>query len=416
MRIGTKWLFDTQRDAIADRKTRLFEIQSRISSGMKLERPSDEPAEFSKARGIEVNISKASQDLKDADEGITLLKAQDSILGKAEDVLARARDIAMLVISTSFDKRDMPALKVQLENLIDEAISYANWKFKGKYIFGGLRTSAVGNTFVKPYEDTDVIKVSEYLSPNSVSDPNIPLKNAGLDISRGYFTIQIFNQAGDLVGEERIDYDPAFDSLQDVVERITSLLAPNLTASVDGNRLKIVSDIPGQTFSLVGDTGGLIRALGGGDSEVEYKGTEEGMFIEVAGAKVEVTTPGERVFGNPLKPGDGILNSLYSLKSALELEEEEGLLDSVRSALSAIERSADLVAKTRAGIGSRAQILDGLKSRIYEDRTDLEINLSEIQDLDMPEAFVDFSLREAVMQAAMVSAVRMFELSILRFI
>ena len=99
-----------------------------------------------------------------------------------------------------------------------------------------------------------------------VNDPAVPLATAGLpfgdQIVNGSLQISV-DRDGAPLASGTITIDPSL-SLNDVVLSINThpVLGGYLTASVEDNSLKIVSNLPSDTFSFAGDDSRVLTALG----------------------------------------------------------------------------------------------------------------------------------------------------------
>jgi Flagellin and related hook-associated proteins len=136
MRVPTKFLFDTHRDAIVKNQSNVFDLQKRISSGLQIIRPSDNPSQYSLARTIQVRISKISRDLSDSHQVSAILQAKEEALSKLSDILAKAKLHAERGIDAT-STEELLSLASAVDELFRASVEIANTSINGRYLFGG---------------------------------------------------------------------------------------------------------------------------------------------------------------------------------------------------------------------------------------------------------------------------------------
>lgn len=413
MRIGTKFLFDTEKDRISDAQKKLFELQQKIASGKKVQKTSDNPVAYFQSRELEVSISKTSQDLSDAEEGLLFLRTQDEIFSKIEDILNRAKQLIGRAQQATEPSNSFPAFQKEAEELIKEALSWANYSLKGRFLFGGEKITRVGNTYRVPYEDREIEKTDSWVSPNAVQDPASALSSQ-LQISEGSFKIRVFDSSGNLFLEKKITYNPSVDTLNSVSSNINASMLGSVTSAVGSDNKLSLTALTGYTFEVVEDTGGLFSSLGG-DGKVEYHGNFQGMRIESENEKIEMTTDGTKIFGDPGKT-PGVLFALRELVDTLNFKKSGAVEDNLRIVIQEIDDAFSRLQKERVSVGDKIQRFEAIKFRLNTKQTDFKQDLSNKEDIDSSSAFIEFTARDNILRASMLTAVRMFELTLERFI
>jgi flagellar hook-associated protein 3 FlgL len=121
------------------RNGELAKYQDQISSGLRTKLPSDDPASFpalSQAKAASLRLGTYAQTQGDTTSS---LDASVSALQDINDLLVRARQIALegADSSTGSEPQAREALAVEVDGLIDRALRGANSQPDGKAIFGG---------------------------------------------------------------------------------------------------------------------------------------------------------------------------------------------------------------------------------------------------------------------------------------
>ena len=92
MRIGTLQLFRQGVNAILDQQTRLAGTQLQLSSGKRINKPSDDPIGAAQILGLSESLKVTEQYQKNIDHARSRLELEDAALGSVGNALQRARE------------------------------------------------------------------------------------------------------------------------------------------------------------------------------------------------------------------------------------------------------------------------------------------------------------------------------------
>jgi len=141
MRIG----FNTKYQSfLADLNRLSSEInasQLKISSGKKFLRPSDDPPSAVITLNYKQSISVIERYGKAIDEGLAFLRAQESTLAQVEDLIARAKTLAINSVNATNDVNARQAIAKEIDSIVSTLLSLANSQLGEKYIFSGDKTT-----------------------------------------------------------------------------------------------------------------------------------------------------------------------------------------------------------------------------------------------------------------------------------
>ena len=114
MRVSNKMLYNTVMWDMQRKSEKLMELHDGVSSGLKLNKPSDDPAGAVKVINYDTAISKAEQYQRNIDNGTAFLDATESAVTATQDVLQRAKELALFALSetNSAAEKDTMALEV----------------------------------------------------------------------------------------------------------------------------------------------------------------------------------------------------------------------------------------------------------------------------------------------------------------
>lgn len=109
---------------------------------------------------------------------------------------------------------------------------------------------------------------------------------------------------------------------------------------------------------------------------------------------------------------DSVFNSLIRLRSAIEA----GDSNAIGEAIGRIDADLDRVTFARGEIGTRLKTLDGVQTRLEDEKVQLQSALSDEVDVDLVEAISNLTARQYALQASLQTAGSVLNLSILDYI
>jgi len=140
MRIGTLQLFRQGVNAILDQQTRLAGTQLQLSSGKRINKPSDDPIGAAQILGLSESLKVTEQYQKNIDHARSRLELEDAALGSVGNALQRARELAVQGLNDTNGPEDRVAIAKEIRQLTDEVLGLANRKdANGEYLFGGFQ-------------------------------------------------------------------------------------------------------------------------------------------------------------------------------------------------------------------------------------------------------------------------------------
>ena len=139
--ISGRNLADLQRANAAVAKASL-----QVSTGNRLQRPSDDPQAVQKALNLRGDLAATAQYMDTANASQGWAQATDDALSDINDVLQRAREAVVQGGNGTMSQKDRNDIATQIDQLIGQAKASGNATFDGQYIFAGQKTDTA------PYE------------------------------------------------------------------------------------------------------------------------------------------------------------------------------------------------------------------------------------------------------------------------
>lgn len=215
--------------------------------------------------------------------------------------------------------------------------------------------------------------------------------------------------ANDTVGPEEMEINK-----QEMISEIDNIV-DSLNATYDGRYVfgGQNTDIP--PFEVV-------KAENGDIESIKYHGTPDNLPREISnGVSVQLTTDGT-IFNNSSADDDA--NSfIKDLMTAMNENDKEALSgtaatgeEAATGLLSRMDNHINNMIDTRAKIGTTTNRLESVKERNEAENLQLREDLSELQDIDVAEKYMEFSNQMLAYQASLSVGTKLLQTSILDYI
>lgn len=115
--------------------------QTQLSTGKKINQPSDDPAGVVKSLRLRTVINEGEQYLENINEGLNFMETTDTALGNVNEVLQRVRELTVQAANGSNAEQDIEAIVTEVDELIEQLKVIANSTYGSKYIFAGTNVT-----------------------------------------------------------------------------------------------------------------------------------------------------------------------------------------------------------------------------------------------------------------------------------
>jgi len=142
MQISTSNFYRQQTETMQDLNTKIALIQNEISTGRKVNFPSDDSVSFSEIALQKDLSSRLDQYAKNISMAQQRLSSEDTSISQTLNVLTRINEISIQSQNDTYSASDRQAMAIEIENLSDTVLSFANTKNSdGSALFGGYMAS-----------------------------------------------------------------------------------------------------------------------------------------------------------------------------------------------------------------------------------------------------------------------------------
>lgn len=141
MRIGMNTKFGSFLADLERLSSEINKTQLKISSGKNFLRPSDDPPSVVISLNYKQGITRIERYMRAMDEGYAFLRAQESTLASVEDLIARAKTLAIQASNATNNAVARGAIAGEIDHILQSVLALANSQLGEKYLFGGNRTT-----------------------------------------------------------------------------------------------------------------------------------------------------------------------------------------------------------------------------------------------------------------------------------
>lgn len=141
MRVTQSMLSNNMLRNLSTSYNKMGKLQEQITTGKKVNRPSDDPVVAMKGMGYRMQVDKVAQYQRNLGEVHNQLDSSDDALDQVGKVLHRANDLMVNAPNGTLSQEDREAILAEVKQLREQVKDIANTKVGDKYIFSGTKTS-----------------------------------------------------------------------------------------------------------------------------------------------------------------------------------------------------------------------------------------------------------------------------------
>ncbi|HET8869749.1 MAG TPA: flagellar hook-associated protein FlgL [Aquabacterium sp.] len=384
MRVSTAHAYDLAIAALQQRQSDLSTSQMQLTTGKRVNVPSDDPIAAARAERALASESRADADQRALDASRNVMQVAESSMGDAVDLLQQARESLVAAGNGSYTDSERQAVSKKLQEIRTQLLSVANRPDGGGgFIFGG-QGSATPPFVDAPGGVQYVGQGGETQAPSSekmnltVDGQNVWLKAAS---GNGVF---VTDAASTNTGSAWISPGSVSDPHTNPYLTGTSSAPYSIDFQVSG--------------------GSTTYTINGG-APVPYTDgqaiTVDGMSFTIKG----VPANGDQFTINPSQKNLSVFDSLDAAIKALNATGSNNgqITQAVNKGISQMDSLLSNMQGGRSAIGETLNRMDGAESRIADSKLAAQTARSNAEDLDMTNAISDFQNKQQGYDAALKS-------------
>ena len=147
-RVNLETFINTTLANVQQSTSNMSKLQEQISTGKKINRPSDDPAGARKIlslRSEDLRLDQYASNIKTATQSLDF---NASVLQSTSDILQRITELTMQGVGDATDQHGKKIIANEINQLLETVLQSGNAKRLGRYTFGGTETTTV------PFEPT----------------------------------------------------------------------------------------------------------------------------------------------------------------------------------------------------------------------------------------------------------------------
>jgi flagellar hook-associated protein 3 FlgL len=141
MRVTNSMMINTVLRDLNNNLSKMTKSQEQLSSGRRINRPSDDPVGIVSALRLRTSLTELDQYKSNAEDASSWLDTTDSSLNESGAVLQRVRELAVSAANDYLTQTERDAIYKEVDQLKQHLVQVGNTTFAGKYIFSGTKTS-----------------------------------------------------------------------------------------------------------------------------------------------------------------------------------------------------------------------------------------------------------------------------------
>ncbi|MDP8943020.1 MAG: flagellar hook-associated protein FlgL [Actinomycetota bacterium] len=251
------------RSVVADANAaamRLAETRRELSSGKRIERPSDDPLGANRALGLRTDLDGVRQHRRNIAEATGWLNAADSALARITDMAHRVHELTVQGATDSATPTARAAIALELDHLAEGMKQEASTQYAGRYVFSGAQT------LTKPYAAGGA-GADAYLGDGA---------GIAREIGPGV-SVQVNTTGSRVLGSGQVAADgKLLNVVRDIADRLRSGTAADINAlrTTDLARLAAATDALVSERAAVGGTTNRLEAANARLVELEESATK----------------------------------------------------------------------------------------------------------------------------------------------
>ena len=407
MRIASAHSYEATIDVLQRRQSDLSDMQTRMTSGKRVLKASDDPAAAARAERALAAEMRSDTSQRSVEASKAIVSQTESALGDAGELLQQIRETLVSSGNGSYTDAERSQIATTLKGMRQQLLDVANrTDGAGSYLFGGQGSSQ------QPFIDTPAgVKFNGASGQLTTStDTNLPLSTDGssawlkANTGNGVFvTSSALNSvSGGAVTAATVDAGSVSNP---------SALFP---VPDTGYRIHFTSsstyDIESYPLATPGTT------------TVESSGTyQSGTAINLHGMNVTVSgtpTTGDQFNIAPSTPTLSVFDSLDRAISNLKTPNQTSSqrTQSTADSLRDIDSSMATLNLARTAAGGTLNRIDNETSSLSTQKLNAQTERSSAEDLDMVSAIADFQSQQTGYQAALQSYSMVQKMSLFQYL
>lgn len=397
VRISTSMIHNNAVTAMMRRQTELSRTQTELASGLRIQKPSDNPSAAVRILQLEKEQAAAGQYGTNITSAKSRLSLEEQALADADSIVQRVNELAIQANSAALADADRSSISSELMQLNKQLVDIANRKdSNGEFLFSGYSSS------VQPF----------------ARDTGGTVTYSGDQATRNL-------QVG--ASQYIQDGDSGFDVFLKVPEGngtfVTGAASTNTGTGVIAGAVQDISAWAPDDYTLSFTSANAWQITDSSSNVVSSGAYTAGTAIAFNG--IQVTVTGAPAAGDSFSVARSrskdIFSTIDDLANALNSPQGDQasrakFQNQINEALAQLDQSESHLLNVRAGVGARLSMLETTDSSREDSISQITSSLSSLRDVDTAEATSRLSQQYTGLQAAQLSYAKIAQLSLFSYL
>lgn len=143
MRVPTMSIYNSSKFELNRTLTDYNKAASTVTTGKRIQSPSDDPVGYSQVMDIDSTLSQLNQLHDNINTGLEWLTNTETALDSVLDTILEAKQLSIAANNGIYNDEDYQTAAAQVDELLGQLVDFANTNVNGHYIFSGTMTDTV---------------------------------------------------------------------------------------------------------------------------------------------------------------------------------------------------------------------------------------------------------------------------------
>jgi len=415
MRITFKSLNRHAQNILRNRYSDLAKLQEQLATGKRLLRPSDNPVDVGNDLKLRDKMAALTQYKRNIEDGMGFMSVSDTAMMSMNDIMQRMRELAIQASSDTNTAVERRYIAKEVDQLVRQMLSLLNTNYKGDYVFAGTQTKIVPypmlSSQARSQEDYDNLRMA-WFDTTGGADIAVQIRSAFDNSAITNIIPGSFRLVSDDGSGNRREWVEGQDYTVDYVNGTITVLSTGFNPAALLADLSDGGTFAGPNYALNGFLMTFDYISKGKDIYGDTIETTGDILREIEqGTAVPINITGDELIRNA-RTNTNLIETLLRFGQSLIHNDRTGIGNSITS----IDDSFQNILAAAAKNGARINRMETTLERTDQQNTETTRLQSELEDADMTDTITNFSLTETIYNAALKSAARIIQPSLLDFL
>lgn len=401
IRISSQQVFSGGINRLQDLNSSLNQTQEQISTGRRVNRPSDDPVAAARILKLDQELQRISTYQRNTELAENRLDQEENALSRSVDVVQRVRELTVQAGNGTLSVNDRKSISAELKERLVQLADIANSQdASGEYIFSGFQGATPA--FARDGNGAWVYQGDEGQRLLEIDDGvTVPISDHG----KGIFA----SVPAAVFGENISQPVPTAGRINSI-----EVVDPEAFSGIEQNDIKLSVNAAADQVTLI-----AIDRVTGVETPVASSPYVSGEAFEISGVRATITDAvGSDEFSIREGETQSVFRTIENLIDGLDTLDKgspagrDAYNDLIANGLANLDNAQESMVLKQTELGGRMNAVESTKAFLEDSSVYSEELRTELRDLDYAEAISRLSFQSFVLQAAQQSFAQVSRLSL----